>query len=527
MRIGIVLVSLLFSFMAHSQEVKYSRTIQLEWEEVEGATGYDVEVSSEEQKSEVFKVTEPNWSGQLHPGKYVMRIRSRDHRKVPGSWSEPTDFSVGLEVPKTTAPPLQEVQAQKDQEVVKLSWEATPLAQKYKVHIQSEDKSYDVTHETLKPELEIELAAARSYSWTVQAILNEEIQSEISPEQKLTLVGPPLPTPVIEEPKNEYVRVLNWKAVGDYYVLVLRQWDPNTQKWIPFKKMKVTENSLPFASDWPGGKYILVIQPHAKLRPPAPQARMKFSVRSGDRSPAAEQMELVNKPVVYTSSGWFFSSGFSVNSLDYKNSNAETNAFTRYKVNGSLIRLTAGYDTSESLWGFSSHYELASYLFEGNGHHFHNLSAHSTYKIVNGSWVQLKLNMGGYMRETPESVSSFSNSNISDSKHNHLGLLLGTELGFSFTSRLGLKMRLTTYLPMGTITSPNGQNSYSHLGHEAGWQAYYKVNRELTTSFGMSHREETYSYPINPGSVSGSSNGNINQSDLKNTSFGLTAEWSF
>ncbi len=96
---------LTFTILAGAAEAApYRRLVNFEWEAIEGAKNYEIELKQNKEdaqdgKSKVFtfKVKDAAWNGRLTPGKYVMRLRTRDYRGVPGEWSPPSDFNVGLD----------------------------------------------------------------------------------------------------------------------------------------------------------------------------------------------------------------------------------------------------------------------------------------------------------------------------------------------------------------------------------------------------------------------------------------------
>lgn len=100
------------------------RSVTLTWEEIDGASAYEYEISSSDVKgfstlSE--KIQTAQFKGKLTPGNYQFRIRSYDDRSIAGEWSNPVPFHVAgqLEPPK-----IQEVNLSETPEVSAISWEA-------------------------------------------------------------------------------------------------------------------------------------------------------------------------------------------------------------------------------------------------------------------------------------------------------------------------------------------------------------------------------------------------------------------
>lgn len=86
---------LFFPILSFAQE----RSISIDWDKVNGATSYEVEISSKEFNKK-FNTTQTTLSTSLMPGKYQTKFRSLDHRKVPGVWSVPEFLIIPFSTPK-------------------------------------------------------------------------------------------------------------------------------------------------------------------------------------------------------------------------------------------------------------------------------------------------------------------------------------------------------------------------------------------------------------------------------------------
>jgi hypothetical protein len=96
------------SCVALAQSTKTERRFSLNWEKIEGAKFYDIEIYAKTNlKPKLIKnakVVQADWSGTLQFGKYTLRVRARDKRNVPGDWSDSRDFEVNLERPNLSQP---------------------------------------------------------------------------------------------------------------------------------------------------------------------------------------------------------------------------------------------------------------------------------------------------------------------------------------------------------------------------------------------------------------------------------------
>src|SRR5438128_549447 len=104
-----VLILTGMSFPSSAQTPYQRRTLELELEQVEGSSGYDVQVEKflrDGKKGEVktFHLKSSTWKATLNPGHYEMKVRTIDSRGVPGEWAPSRDFIVPLFPPLLKEP---------------------------------------------------------------------------------------------------------------------------------------------------------------------------------------------------------------------------------------------------------------------------------------------------------------------------------------------------------------------------------------------------------------------------------------
>ena len=81
-----------------SLAVQASEVLKFDWEEVEGAHLYEVFVEKDFGSGWKFQIKEevaqPRFKKELIPGKYRLKIRALDKRRVPSEWSDYMQFNV-------------------------------------------------------------------------------------------------------------------------------------------------------------------------------------------------------------------------------------------------------------------------------------------------------------------------------------------------------------------------------------------------------------------------------------------------
>ena len=196
--------------------------VELSWGVLEGAVGYEVQVSSEVSFSspEMRKVEGNSCSLELADGEYWWRVRGKDQEGNPGAWSEVRSFTlVTLRpgVPVVTSP--QEGSWSREGEVSFL-WEPVEGATGYQVQVDDADdfSSPEVDEYTDSPSYSCTLADGRYY-WKVRA-KNLAGWGGWSEARSFGVDTSPPPAPVLESPDDEEEVegpdvTLRWERVED------------------------------------------------------------------------------------------------------------------------------------------------------------------------------------------------------------------------------------------------------------------------------------------------------------------------
>lgn len=208
--------------------------VELEWEEIPGARHYELEFQDLSGKVlNTFKSTSNVFKFKFKVGKYIVRSRVGDVRKVFGDWSEATEFAIqpkpafvnsksvttaGVIDPKTLT------------SEVALRWGEAPGAAEFRVRILNEKK--EVVKETTvkgfsyKAELPAGVYTVELTSMSANGIASEPV---VLPE-KVTIQSVQLPKPeiIFEEvvdAKNPEIKTRRLPQVNETPVLRL---NPNS-----------------------------------------------------------------------------------------------------------------------------------------------------------------------------------------------------------------------------------------------------------------------------------------------------------
>lgn len=206
---------MIFSFLSFAEDTRW---IDLEWEQVEDAREYEIELFQQEGDKVLprgkYKTDSAEWSHAVPPGKYSLRLRSVDKRGVPGEWSANIPLKVRMQNPKLLRPvPSDKV----SDPMVTFEWAAVEGAANYQLVVQQGDK---ILHNALTTELNasVYLESLGKTQWTVFALEKDEEarSSDNLPANAFSLftrTGTVLDAPFVSADLKEKVSI-GWKKVN-------------------------------------------------------------------------------------------------------------------------------------------------------------------------------------------------------------------------------------------------------------------------------------------------------------------------
>lgn len=513
----------------------YRRLVNFEWEAIENAQSYEVEIKQVKEDDQgkifTFKVKEAAWNGRLSPGKYTMKLRSRDYRGVPGDWSEPSAFDVGLDnvLLKSPAPRTQLSTTEKDEASVKFQWEPVGGANAYQFELTSGDAKTKIQQKVSDPHLELKIPVAMNYSWKVFALNDDGFQSEVTSEAQFTVLGAPLAAPVIEKPESEYVREIKWNhpSPSAVFRVAISRYNDVKKKWEPVKSVDNTsELSIAFDDNLPGGRYAISVRSKGELRPSSPLARQFFKVKNGDRSPAAEYTTLVRKSIERVE-GWYGIASYLITEMQFRGVNPERQTAVAYNALGGTGRIGLGWFKPEKSWGFLSIIDMSGFTFSGTTHTFASAELNAVYRKTLNERGEVRLQMGPYYKELPETTGDIPSGNSVNLKISAAGPHFGAEYWYSLTPKLGLQANAHMYLSMLKVSTPNGQDLSPTLSTQFGFLGSYRFTKSFTGLVGYARREEKTSYKAAPSADNYAIEGDVNESTIVGNYLNFFAEWAF
>lgn len=532
----LIFFSLIFLLAAEpSYAAPYRRLVNFEWEAIDGAKSYEIELKQAKEKSEgktfTFKVQEAAWNGRLPAGKYIMRLRSRDYRGVPGDWSTPSDFNVGLEAAVLKSPSANSRIESADEATteMKFDWAAVGGADKYHFELLAEDGKV-IQHEELKETyIKIKVPVAANYTWKVSSSNEEGIESDAVAVSQFTVLGKAIAPAKLQKPETEFVREVKWTRPDNVtsFDVILLKYSTETKKWEKFKVMEnYQDDSLSFDPAWPGGKYQVGVRAKSNLRPSSPLAKESFNVRSGDRSPAAEYTALVRSSIERMS-GWYAIGSYLVTEMKFMGVNPEKNSTVAYSAVGGTARFGLGWFNPNTPWGFLSIIDMSGFTFKGTTRTFASAEINAVYKKNVGDRGEARFQIGPYYKELPETVGDPFNGTSQDLTISAAGPHVGAEYWYSLTPKFGIQVNAHLYTSLMKVSTPNGEPLAPTMSTQFGFLGSYRFTRTFTGLAGYARREDKLSYKAVPSTTNFAVDGDVNESTIVGNYLNIFAEWSF
>lgn len=209
---------LLFLFFPLVVWAQDSRWIDLEWEPVQEAREYEIQLFQDVGGKPVprgkYKTDSPEWSHSVPPGKYFLRLRSMDKRGVPGEWTEDIPLKVRMQNPTLLRPsPGEKV----GQGLVNFVWAPVEDAYQYQLIVRNASKKVVHNANTAEVKSDVYLEKLGDYEWVVLALEKgeeERLAEDLSDSvfRKVTRVGDVLEAPVVNVTLDNKV-TLAWSKV--------------------------------------------------------------------------------------------------------------------------------------------------------------------------------------------------------------------------------------------------------------------------------------------------------------------------
>lgn len=500
------------------------REVSFEWEEVPQATQYELEFSQKEKnKKTKFIVLKAFWKGRLPVGKYLLRMRSFDYRKVPGVWSPPEEFQVLLPSVQIISPAPNAVIIPDDGEKeVEFKWTPVDGAHEYLYELKSEKKQ--IQKQVDGQSVSFSLPIGQSYEWSVRALSSEGFAGEAHSPQYFKIEGEKLQAPVIEKPESEYVRYLSWEAPrgAQKYSYIFLQWDSSLNKWKKQNSWKeISGNEAPFPSDNPGGKYRIMLQAHGEGYRSSNIATYEFVAKDGDRSESAENRDRIRESL-NTHRKWYFIASYLISQVNYFSLNRDQGVSSKFNALSGTGRLGLGYYNEPNPWGIVLLGDYSGIIINNSNYTFASMETYATYNWNFQEHGEVRCGLGVFTKSLPEIRNSAGLTAVENlSTQGPMGVF---EYWRPINSILGFQLVANLYLnSMGS--TPNGKSLIPTSSYLLGVRGSYRLSSRLTGLMGYAYRKDQIQYEVSdPDLFIGSTK---NETSMDGHFLNFYLEWDF
>ncbi len=488
-----LLLFLFLSFSAFAQQG--TRSVTLEWEKIEKAITYDLEITDPKKKPIINKSSsDENAKINLTPGEYFFRIRAKDKRGVSGPWSGYEKLSVKVGTVKLIHPPKNWEKINQDNENLDITfkWSASQGAENYLITVKSISSSYSFSKEVSTTEFLLNLPVGNTFYWSIQS----KAQGQLSPvsEAQFTLLGKNFARPVIKKPTSDFVRRLSWdrEKSSDAVDMFIWRVDADTQTWKKvYEQVNITDTTFIFPADWDGGQYRVDLLAKKENKPISEKESIEFPVRMGDRSIASENKVIVESLFKRQRvSGVFFN--YILSQIAYKTKTPYLNSASEFTaITGTFSGGWEGLFSQNS--GLRTQASMGGMVINKKNHYLMRLEANGLYRQQMSDVSDSRLFGGLYYQEVPETHISLSGIKNEVGISKVFGLNLGVDYWRAIYGFWGAKTFITYSMPMSG-KSGFGPSLSSGSEMSLGVAGSYRFERNKFYSFGYRYKNEAYSF---------------------------------
>lgn len=272
--------------VAVAQDERPKTTIDLEWEAVEGAAGYEVELTPKSGGDKLrFKSEQSTLSEKVPADVYRLRVRSKEASSgIYGAWSGSIEVDATAKKIELLEPmELAELNADgSNRRSVEFKWSPAAGARFYILKVWSDDPTKAKEFRTPKTSLRFSVAGMKRYQWSVTFHSEKAINYATPSKTGSFLVrGPPLQKPVLDDIELPYVTQFSWsKSDGaERYETHLARHALDETEWAPYRSEPEFKDEVWKVEKLPPGAYRVEVSAHSSLRASSEKDFIEFVVK--------------------------------------------------------------------------------------------------------------------------------------------------------------------------------------------------------------------------------------------------------
>ena len=462
---------------------KTSRWIDLDWDEVPGAKGYDVElfevIDQKNFSRGVFHTETPHWAKESNPGKYNIKMRALDSRKVPGPWGEALPFVVRLPSAQMIRPLNNEIltASEMNELLVTFQWSNVTGALFYQLVVFNSKNKVILNEITKDIEVKYKLSQIDNYKWYLFPMFSpnekkdpEDFLSnkdENLKEKFFSIKGQILKTPVLDvEIIKKKGLLFRWNEVfraETYLYEVFKEEDNKEVKKILNGSTK--KHQFAFGkNNLSDGKYIINIKATSSDYQDSESARVIFKIEKDSFEVTNNESinrEASNRPLEASS----LQGQFGYPSLQYTSRNFETDTTNDQLFRGVTIQGRWRKNISNLRYQNILKFEISQVADSATEVIFFNISETIGKDILIGQ-SHFYVAAGLRFDSTPFLKADMGNNTISKLSYKSTGPELNLQFNHHWNSFWSNELKSSLFFPLLGLSIPNGGKIKTSLNYE-------------------------------------------------------------
>lgn len=512
---------------AFSQE-KSNRWIELDWDEIPGAKGYDVElfeiIDQKEFSRGLFHTETPNWAKESNPGKYNVKMRALDSRKVPGPWGVAIPIVVKFPPPQMIRPLNDEIliNSEMNELLVTFQWNNVSGALFYQLIVFNSKNKVILNEITKDIEVKYKLTHIDNYKWYVLSLFSPDEKKdpadfllnkdESLKEKKFSIKGQMLKPPVLDvEILPENALLFRWKDVfrADAYLYEVFKEDINKdlKKVLSKtnKKNQYTFNKKNFSD----GKYVINIKATSNDYQESENARVIFTLEKN-------KFEISNNESINRDSSKRFQEvsslqgQFGYPAINYTGQNYENDTLNEELFRGVIIKGRWRKNISNIFLQNFLKFELAQVADSNAEVIFFNISDTFGKEFFINQYHFL-MATGFRLDSMPSINADRINHTATKINYNSIGPELNLQFNYHWNSLWSNEFKSSLFTPLIGMNIPNGATIKTSLNYDLELKLLYTVNNQFDLYTGFNRTYHSIKTAATSGESSAALPGDINE----------------
>jgi len=500
-----------------------ARWIDLEWDDVQGATAYEVSLSeiieSEETPRGIFSTDSAHWSKEVNPGNYTVRIRALDKRKVPGAWGEPIPVTIKQEDPQPLVPLDNEeiLKNETGKNSITFQWGKVYGAQEYTIRIFDHKGEEILSQKTNETEIILDLSDISDYYWVVTTGFGTQTNTPSPGElkRKFSIRGEKLKSPIIEiDLKHPKGIVLKWAEIyrASEYEVSLSRVNENKNELI---KKTITQKPMYGIGTnlIPQGKWIFTVVARSKQYKNSEVSRIIFTT-DGKKTEIVSNESIFKETNYRNINASLVAMKISYPTLNYTNKNYETDTTNQQTLRGIQFSVNHSIDIVES-YNLNSQFTIGQFADSYVDVMNYSLSS-GLRKIWGNNHLKLQTGLSVGLRSTPLlSSNRLLTTEVKTTSFMVIYPELNFQLNYKATDHFELELLAKADMSFTNLKSSESGDVDKSLNKTLGFRAIYNINHKFNFSVGINSLDISNRTLAKIGTGSYALNGDVNETKIK------------